>query len=262
MRHLAVVLPMFKAMNVRQAITRSSWSVILCAILSIAACGSPNSSPGSMSPSSPSPPTPPSPPASFSVSGHVFEVISGAHVPAADFPVFVRVLSRNCTAPVCTESFSAAQSTRTGADGRYSFGGLPEGRVIVSANTASHAQICGATSVLSATTQLDVEITSRTNRRPSLTMSPLRVSGQLFQVTRAGRVGVSRGEIALQLSMDASVQTTSTAFFLEVDADANGNYLACGLPANWPILFISGNEDYQKWHQFGADGTLDIERRP
>ena len=186
-----------------------------------------------------------------------FEVISGAHVPAADFPVFVRVLSRNCTAPVCT----AAQSTRTRADGRYSVGELPEGRVVVTANTATHAQVCGATSVLGATTQLDLEITSRTSRQPSLTMPPLRVSGQLFQITPAGRIGVSRGEIALELSLDASAQTTSRAFFLEVDADTNGNYLACGLPANWPIHFISGFEDYQAWHQFSADGTLDIERR-
>ena len=229
----------------------------LCAILSIAACGSSSGSPASMPPTSPSPPAPP---ASFSVSGRVLEVISGAHVPVADFPVFVRVLSRNCTAPVCTDSFSAAQSTRTAADGRYSFGDLPEGRVVINANTAAHAQVCGATSVLSASTQLDVEITSRTNRQPPLTMPPLRVSGQLFQMTPAGRVGV-RGEIALQLSLDASAQTTSTAFFLEVDTDANGNYLACGLPANWPIRFTSGYEDYQEWHQFGADGTLDIERR-
>jgi hypothetical protein len=191
------------------------------------------------------------------VSGHVFEVISGAHVPAPDFPVLVRVLSRNCTAPVCT----AAQTTRTGPDGRYSFGDLPEGRVVVTANTASHAQVCGATSVLRATTPLDVEITSRTSRQLSLTAPPLRVSGQLFQMTPAGRVGVSRGEIALTLSLDAQAQTTSTAFFLEVDADVNGNYLACGLPADWPIRFTSGFADYQAWHQFSADATLDIERR-
>jgi hypothetical protein len=191
------------------------------------------------------------------VSGHVFEVDSGAHVPAADFPVFVRVLSRNCTAPVCT----AAQSTRTDPDGRYSFAELPGGRVVVTANTAAYAQVCGATADLRATTPLDVEITTRPNRRPSLTMPPLRVSGLLFQMTPSGRVGVSRGEIALALSMDASAQTTSTAFFLEVDTDANGNYLACGLPANWPIRFISGFEDYQAWHQFSADATLDIERR-
>jgi hypothetical protein len=92
-------------------------------------------------------------------------------------------------------------------------------------------------------------------------MPPLRVSGQVFQITPAGRVGLSRTEIALDLSLDASAQTTSTAFFLEVDADANGNYLTCGLPANWPIRFTSGYEDYQKWHQFSADATLDIERR-
>ena len=66
-------VPMFKAMNVRQATTNSRWSgadstcrrlsdnlivcgVTLCAILSIAACGSSSSSPGSMQPSSPSPP--------------------------------------------------------------------------------------------------------------------------------------------------------------------------------------------------------------
>jgi hypothetical protein len=61
--------------------------------------------------------------------------------------------------------------------------------------------------------------------------------------------------------LDSSAQTTQTAFFLEVDADANGYYLACGLPANWPIRFTSGFEDYQAWHQFTADATLDIERR-
>jgi hypothetical protein len=194
------------------------------------------------------------------VSGQVFEVVSGANVPAADFPLFVRVLSRNCTAPVCTDSFSPAQSTRTGPDGRYRFVELPEGRVVISANTATHAQVCGATAVLGTTTQLDVEITARTSRQPSLTVPPLRVSGQLFQSTPAGRVGV-RGEIALALSLEASSQTTSTALFLEVDTDANGNYLACGLPANWPIRFVSGFEDYQAWHQFSADGTLDIERR-
>jgi hypothetical protein len=114
---------------------------------------------------------------------------------------------------------------------------------------------------LGATTQLDVEITSRNSRQASLTMPPLRVSGQLFRMTPAGRLGVSRGEMGLVLSLDASAHTTSTAFFLEVDADTNGNYLACGLPANWPILFITGFEDYRAWHQFGADGTLDIERR-
>jgi hypothetical protein len=253
---------MFKAMNVLQAITKSHYygadRLIVCgltlsAILSIAACGSTSTSP---KPPPLDPLLPPSP-ASFSVSGRVLEVISGVHAPAGDFPVFVRVLARNCTAPVC----AAAQSTRTGPDGRYSFGALPEGRVVVTANTAAHAQVCGATSILSAATQLDVEITSRTNRQPSLTMPPLRVSGLLFQMTPAGRVGVSRGEIALELSLDASAQTTSTAFFLEVDADANGNYLACGLPANWPIRLTSGFEDYQRWHQFSADATLDIERR-
>ena len=70
---------------------------------------------------------------------------------------------------------------RTGPDGRFSVGELPEGRVVVTANTAAHAQVCGATSILGATTQLDVEITSRTHRRPSLTLPPLRVSGQLFE---------------------------------------------------------------------------------
>lgn len=227
---------------------RIAGGLTLCAILAIAACGS--------SPTSPPPPPPP-PAASLSVSGRVLEVISGAHVPVADITVFVRVLSRTCTAPVCTTTQST--STRTGADGRYRFSDLPEGRVVITANSAAHAQVCGSTAVLSAETQLDVEVTSRTNRQPSLTMPPLRVSGLLFRTTPAGRVGVSRGEIALYLSSDASVQTTAPAFFLEVDADANGNYLACGLPANWPIRFTSGFEDYEAWHQFSADGNLDIE---
>ena len=219
--------------------------VTLSATLSIGACGSSGSPPASPAAES------------FSVSGRVLEVISGAHVPAVDFPVSVRALPTGCASLGCT----VPVNTRTGPDGRYSVGGLPAGRVIVTTSTASHAQLCGATSVLSATTQLDVEITSRTIRQPSLTRPPLRVSGQIFRNTPAGRVGVSQGEIGLDLSMNATSQTTSTAPFLEVDADANGNYLACGLPASWPIKFISGFEDYQAWHQFVADATLDIERR-
>lgn len=230
---------------------RIAGGLTLCAILAITACGS--------SPTSPPPPPPPPPAASFSVSGRVLEVTSGAHVPVADITVFVRVLSRTCTAPVCTMTQST--SSRTGADGRYRFSDLPEGRVVITANSAAHAQVCGSTAVLSAETQLDVEVTSRTNRQPSLTMPPLRVSGLLFRTTPAGRVGVARGEMALDLSLDASAQSASPAFFLEVDADANGNYVTCGLPANWPIRFSSGFEDYQAWHQFSADATLDIERR-
>jgi hypothetical protein len=90
-------------------------------------------------------------------------------------------------------------------------------------------------------------------------MPPLRVSGQLFRNTPTGRVGV-HGEIDLSLSLDGSTQTTQTAVLLEVDTDANGHYLACGLAANWPIRFTSGFEDYQAWHRFSADATLDIER--
>jgi hypothetical protein len=182
----------------------------LCAILSVAACGSSSGSPASM------PPTSPSPPASFSVSGRVLEVISGA----------------------CC---------------RRGLPGVRPRSVAQLYGAGLHGLVLGRAK--------DVEITSRSNRQPSLTMPPLRVSGQLFQITPAGRVGLSRGSLDLSLSLDASAQTTSTAFFLEVDADAKGNYLACGFPANWPIRFTSGYEDYQKWHQFGADGTLDIERR-
>jgi hypothetical protein len=76
------------------------------------------------------------------------------------------------------------------------------GAQLPAAITATHAQACGATAVLSASTQLDVEISPRPGRPPS-SVTPLRVSGQLFQNTSAGRVGVSRGEIALWLSLEA-----------------------------------------------------------
>jgi len=229
----------------RRHTCRAACGVALIAILPAAACKS--KSPG---------PTGPGTSASFSLSGRVFEVLSGAQLPAVDHRLFVRVLSTNCTAAIC----AAAQETKTGPDGRYSLTDLPGGRVVVTAITATHAQACGATAILSASTQLDVEISPRPGRPPS-SVTPLRVSGQLFQNTSAGRVGVSRGEIALWLSLEASTQTTFTVFFLEVDADENGNYLACGLPANWPIQFVSGFEDYERWHQFGADATLDIERK-
>jgi hypothetical protein len=218
----------------------------ISATVSMTACGSSGTQPAS-----------PTPTASLSISGRVLEVFPGVQVTVADFPVSVRVIPSGCDRLGCT----VAITTRTASDGRYSVGDLPAGRVIVIASTASHAQLCGVTSLFSANTQLDVEITSRTNRQPSMTRPPVRVSGQIFRNTPAGRVGVSNGEIALDLSMSATTQTISTAPFLEVDADANGNYLACGLPANWPLKFISGFEDYQAWHQFGADATLDIERR-
>jgi hypothetical protein len=39
--------------------------------------------------------------------------------------------------------------------------------------------------------------------------------------------------MALELSLDGTTPpNTRAAWFLEVDADVNGNYFVCGLPAN------------------------------
>jgi hypothetical protein len=109
--------------------------------------------------------------------------------------------------------------------------------------------------VLSAVTELDLEITSTSNPQPSPTMPPLRVSGQIFEMTSNGRVGVGGASIGLDWMGPDSP-------FITVNADKNGRYTTCGIPAHAPIAFWAlkaGYTDSYTWHQFSTDGTLDIE---
>jgi hypothetical protein len=88
------------------------------------------------------------------------------------------------------------------------------------------------------------------------------VTGQIYEVTPAGRVGLGGAVIYVYWANDG--------YFLTVVADADGYYLACGIPANRPMAFevarnlsAGYNGDYEIpyiWYQFGgADLTRDIE---
>jgi hypothetical protein len=225
---------------------------VLSLILPIAACGSQSSTSGITTPS-------PIPQGPFTLSGQVFDVTSGRRVPAVGFSVLAAVASfaDNCPPGLC-ESLGrwTYESATTGLDGRYSFPQLPAGAVIISARSETHLQLCGAGALLNTTTQLDLEITSRANPQPSPTLPPLRVTGQIYETTPVGRVGLADAVIYMQ------ALAGDTLFLLEVRPDKNGRYTACGLPAHWPIAFWTGATGYLDtfvWHRFGTDGTLDIE---
>lgn len=226
---------------------------VLCLVVPIAACDSPNRPPGMTEPS----PVPQQPAVTRTLSGQVFEVIPGSRVPATDFSLLVVVASVSpCPAPCISTTTFTRERTTTGADGRYHFPRLPTGSAIVLAgNSATHRQVCGAAAVLGVATQLDVEVTSRANPQPSPTMPPLRVSGQIYETTSAGRVGLDGAVIGMEWMAPDSP-------FLDVQTDKGGRYTACGIPASTPIAFWTGKTGYLDtyvWHDFSADSSLDIE---
>src|SRR5262245_34207702 len=130
---------------------------------------------GSSSPASPTPSASPTgAPAPMTLSGTVFEVVPGARVPAPGVALTAVIVTPTSCAPPCfNKSTWVREETTSGPDGRYNFPHLPAGPVIVLTTSSAHQQVCGAATTLSATTQLDVEITSKSNPQPSPTMPPL-----------------------------------------------------------------------------------------
>jgi hypothetical protein len=227
--------------------------VVLCLMLPTAACNSDSRSP-TPGVTTPSPLS--QPPVPLTLSGQVFEITPGGRVPAADFPLLVVVVTTSGCAPPCVSTRNwTRENTRTGPDGRYNFRQLPPGSAAVLASSATHDQVCGAGVELGVETQLDVEITSRANPQPSPTMPPLRVAGQVYEMTPAGRVAVSGASIGMDHHGPDSP-------FFTVFSDAEGRYTACGIPANWPMAFWTGKPGYVDsyvWHRFIADSAVDIE---
>lgn len=230
-------------------------AAFLCVLLPVTGCDSKDRMAHVPVPS-PTPQLPQPPAVTYTLSGNVFEVLpGGSRVPAAGFPVLVVVETvSGCSRP-CTRIVSLKyQHATTGPDGRYHLLDLPAGSAIVLANSRTHRQVCGALAVLTATTQLDVEVTSRENPQPSPTVPPLRLTGQVYETTPTGRVGIGGALVYFESHSDAS--------FLEVYADADGRYTACGIPANRPIAISPWQEGFDNpyaWHQFSADATLDLE---
>ena len=194
------------------------------------------------------------------LSGQVFQLMPGGRVAAANIDVLaVVVTTSGCAAPCVSATRFTYHNTITGPDGRYSFPQLPAGSAVLLANLTMHQQVCGAGAELGVATQLDVEITSSANPQPSPMPPPLRVTGQIYEMTEAGRVGVSGASIGID-------HHVPDAPFLTVFTGADGFYTACGIPANWPILFDIGKTGYEvvnrtSWRHFTADTTLDIEMR-
>jgi hypothetical protein len=192
----------------------------------------------------------------MTLSGRVFEVIPGARIPAPGISLTAVVVTESSCSPPCSSKRTwVREGTTSGPDGRYHFPLLPAGAAIVLAHSPGHQQVCGAATVLGVTTELDVEITSSSNPQPSPTMPPLRVTGQIYEMTPSGRVGLDGASIGMEWMAPDSV-------FITVNADKDGRYTACGIPANAPIAFWafkSGYDDPYVWHQFTADTTVDIE---
>ena len=217
---------------------------LACPMLSLAACDARKATPLQPSPTRVSP---------FTLSGQIFDVTAGRRVAAADVPVLGVFLTGR---PGGTRSWSATyRSTTTGSDGRYEFPEASGAIAIVRTHLSTHRQICAATTELSGTNQLDVEITSSTvGQALPATLTPLRVTGQIYEMTPAGRVGIGGAEIFTQWANDGP--------FITFYADANGRYTACGIPANWPIgyeIYRTGYSGAFAWRQFSGDGVFDIE---
>src|SRR5262245_18685540 len=222
----------------------------LWVMLAIGACDSP-----SAGPTPPTPPTPSAPSAATTnLSGLVFEITPAGRIPLADIQVSAVVM------PAAGGMYTHP-TTYTGADGRYSFLQLPPGSAVVHAHSAGRRQVCGALPALTANTLQDLEVTSTTNPQPSPNPVPLRLTGQIFDHMPSGRVGLGGAVIYIDFANDGP--------FLTVVADADGRYLACGIPLNRPMAFevardlsAGYNGDYEIpriWYQFGADATRDFE---
>ena len=199
------------------------------------------------------------PQAPITVSGQVYEVVPGGKVPAAGFPVLLTVVTTSSCSPPCsfTRTWNRS-STTTGADGRYRFTDLPEGPVSVYAgNPSTHRQLCGAAANLrpGSAVELDVELTSNTNPQPPTSLPPLRVTGQVYEITPAGRVGIDNAWIGLDWLAADSV-------FLTIYTGKDGRYTICGVPAAAQMGFDVGQigyEGFYAWRVFNTDTTFDIE---
>jgi hypothetical protein len=183
------------------------------------------------------------------LSGVVFEVVPGGRIPAAGVPLLAVIATT-------TGNFTRVGTT-TGPDGRYQLSDLPRGSAIILPATLTYQLACGAAAELTPATRLDVEITSSANPQPSPTNPPLRISGQVYEMTAPGRVGVDRATVWLEWK-------ASDSPFVAFVTGSDGRYTMCGIPPNTLLAFgvwKEGYDDPYDWHTFGGDGTVDIELR-
>jgi uncharacterized protein YbdZ (MbtH family) len=202
------------------------------------------------------PPSPPAP-ATFSVSGTVFEIGPGGRTPAPNHQLWAQV----GPPPWVSGSFSYP-STTTDSEGRYTFSDLPAGhRVVV--HTGGHGapsfvQLCAAAVQLGpGIPDLDLEVTSPVSPQPSLGKRPLVVSGQIYEMAAAGRVGIAGGHVAVEWNWDSWLWGA-------IFAAADGHDSICGIPAGWTLWFHvgkpeSGYDYIYKEAVFHTNATFDVE---
>lgn len=201
------------------------------------------------------PPARPAPPAAteVSLSGQVFDLTPEGRIPAAAVLLGVSVLSGNCPGNPCTTTHTW-RTTETGPDGRYSFSSLPAGTAALRSLLGTHRQVCGAFTPLRVSTQLDLEITSKANPQLPLALAPLRITGQVYEATAAGRIGVAGALVYFDWAWET--------FFFGVEADGDGRYAVCGIPPNWQMgtaAWQDGYDEAYSYRYFNADTTLDFE---
>jgi hypothetical protein len=122
----------------------------------------------------------------------------------------------------------------------------------------SYLQLCAAAVQLGpGIPDLDLEVTSPVNPQPSLAKRPLVISGQVYEMTAAGRVGVAGGHVAVEWNSDSWLWGA-------IFADADGRYTICGIPAGWTLGFHAGKPEsgyayVYKEAVFHANATFDVE---
>ena len=200
-------------------------------------------------------------PSTFALSGTVFEIRGGSRTPAPNHPLWAQV----GPPPWTSGSFSYPRTT-TDSAGRYTFRDLPAGHVAVvfaggpGFSADGYLQLCAAgVKVGPGGGDLDIEVTSSGNPEPSPGPRALVVSGQIYEMTPAGRVGLAGATLAVDWSSD-------TWLWGAISADAEGRYTMCGIPAGWPLTIYagkpeSGHEYVSVGAVFNATATFDIEVR-
>jgi hypothetical protein len=190
-----------------------------------------------------------------SLTGRVFDVTPAGSVPAGGIPLSVVVVPAECDGACGRRSAFSRFDTVSGPDGTYQFTGLPPGQAAVFPRSSLHRQVCGAGADLRDGTHLDVHITSNTNPQRSPFLTPLEISGQVYETTLAGRVGVSGATIRVDHHL-------TDAQFFDVVTDVNGFFTTCGIPLGWRIGFGARKAGFQQryvWQAFGGNTTMDIE---
>lgn len=204
---------------------------------------------------------PPVPARTVDLSGTVFEIRGGSRTPAANHSLWAQV----GPPPRVSGSFSYPRAT-TDSAGRYTFRDLPVGDIAVvfaggpGFSLEGYQQLCAAAVKLGpGGGDLDIEVTSSGNPEPSPVPRPLVVSGQVYEMTPAGRVGVAHAALAVEWSYESWLWGA-------IFTDAEGRYAMCGMPSGWALTIYAGKPDsgyeyVSKGAAFSGNATFDIEVR-